>query len=74
MSEHTPVVLCILDGWGQRDTIMGNAPLIAETPNFNNIMTNGATSTLITHGADVGLPQGRMGNSEVGHTLSLIHI
>jgi len=68
LSEYTPVVLCILDGWGQRDAIEGNAPLIAMTPNFNNIMANGATSTLITHGADVGLPQGQMGNSEVGHT------
>ena len=68
LSKHTPVVLCILDGWGKRDTIEGNAPLIATTPNFNKIMANGATSTLITHGADVGLPKGQMGNSEVGHT------
>ena len=68
MSEYKPVVLCILDGWGQRDTIEGNAPLIARTPNYNNIMANGATSKLITHGTDVGLPQGQMGNSEVGHT------
>ena len=68
MSEHTPVVLCILDGWGQRDAFEGNAPLIATTPNFNNIMAHGATSTLTTHGADVGLPEGQMGNSEVGHT------
>ena len=67
MSEYKPVVLCILDGWGQRDTIEGNAPLIATTPNFNNIMANGATSTLTTHGADAGLPEGQMGNSEVGH-------
>ena len=68
MSEYKPVVLCILDGWGQRDEFEGNAPLIAMTPNFNNIMANGATSTLTTHGADVGLPEGQMGNSEVGHT------
>ena len=67
MSEYKTVVLCILDGWGQRDTIEGNAPLIASTPNFNNIMANSATSKLITHGTDVGLPQGQMGNSEVGH-------
>ena len=68
MSEYKPVVLCILDGWGQRDEFEGNAPLIAMTPNFNNIMANGATSTLTTHGEDVGLPEGQMGNSEVGHT------
>ncbi len=68
MNEYKPVVLCILDGWGQRDTLEGNAPLIAKTPNFNSIMANSATSKLITHGTDVGLPHGQMGNSEVGHT------
>ena len=54
MSEYKPVVLRVLDGWGQRDKIEGNAPLLAATPNFNNIMAHGATSTLTTHGADVG--------------------
>jgi len=68
LSEYKPVVLCILDGWGQRGKIEGNAPLIAATPHFDSIMAHSATSTLTTHGADVGLPEGQMGNSEVGHT------
>ena len=68
MNEYKPVILCILDGWGQRDAIEGNAPLTAKTPNFNNILANSATSKLVTHGRDVGLPDGQMGNSEVGHT------
>ena len=67
MNEYKPVILCILDGWGQRDAIEGNAPLTAKTPNFNDILANSATSKLVTHGRDVGLPYGQMGNSEVGH-------
>ena len=67
MNKYSPVVLCILDGWGQSDTVEGNAPLIAKTPNFDNIMANSATAKLVTHGTDVGLPHGQMGNSEVGH-------
>ncbi|MEI4473506.1 2,3-bisphosphoglycerate-independent phosphoglycerate mutase [Frigidibacter sp. MR17.24] len=63
-----PVVLCILDGWGQRDEIEGNAPAQAETPTFDRIMATCPHATLITHGPDVGLPTGQMGNSEVGHT------
>ena len=68
MNEYKSVVLCILDGWGQRDATEGNAPLTAKTPNFDNIMASSATSELVTHGIDVGLPYGQMGNSEVGHT------
>ncbi|MEI4487928.1 2,3-bisphosphoglycerate-independent phosphoglycerate mutase [Frigidibacter sp. MR17.14] len=63
-----PVVLCILDGWGQRDEIEGNAPAQADTPCFDRIMATCPHATLITHGPDVGLPTGQMGNSEVGHT------
>lgn len=62
-----PVVLCILDGWGQSDTKEGNAPALAHTPTFDKIMREFPNSTLITHGPDVGLPTGQMGNSEVGH-------
>ncbi len=68
MSTPKPVVLCILDGWGLSATSQGNAPLLAETPNFDAMMENCPNSTLITHGPDVGLPTGQMGNSEVGHT------
>ena len=63
-----PVVLCILDGWGLREESEGNAPKLARTPNVDRIMETCPNATLITHGPDVGLPRGQMGNSEVGHT------
>lgn len=63
-----PVVLCILDGWGLREETTGNAPALAKTPTFDRIMATCPNATLITHGPDVGLPTGQMGNSEVGHT------
>lgn len=47
---------------------MANAPYLAKTPTFDAIMEKGPTARLITHGPDVGLPSGQMGNSEVGHT------
>ncbi|PYE84548.1 2,3-bisphosphoglycerate-independent phosphoglycerate mutase [Pseudoroseicyclus aestuarii] len=68
MATPKPVVLCILDGWGLRAEREANAPAQAETPTFDRIMAQGPTSRLITHGRDVGLPAGQMGNSEVGHT------
>jgi 2,3-bisphosphoglycerate-independent phosphoglycerate mutase len=68
MATPKPVVLCILDGWGQRAETVGNAPLLAHTPAFDAIMATCPHATLITHGPDVGLPTGQMGNSEVGHT------
>jgi 2,3-bisphosphoglycerate-independent phosphoglycerate mutase len=63
-----PVVLCILDGWGIGPTQEGNAPLLADTPVFDSLHAQGPAATLTTHGRDVGLPEGQMGNSEVGHT------
>ena len=63
-----PVVLCILDGWGKRADPTANAPLLANTPAFDSILANCPSAELITHGPDVGLPTGQMGNSEVGHT------
>jgi 2,3-bisphosphoglycerate-independent phosphoglycerate mutase len=68
MSTPKPVALCILDGWGVRNDPEGNAPLQANTPTFDRIMATCPNATLITHGPDVGLPTGQMGNSEVGHT------
>ncbi len=68
MTTPKPVVLCILDGWGLREEREGNAPVLANTPNFDRIMDTCPSATLITHGPDVGLPKGQMGNSEVGHT------
>ena len=68
MPAPKPVVLCILDGWGLSDDTSANAPHLAITPTFDALMENGPNATLITHGPDVGLPSGQMGNSEVGHT------
>ena len=67
MSVPKPVVLCILDGWGLSDRTEANAPVLADTPHFDRLMATCPNSTLITHGPDVGLPEGQMGNSEVGH-------
>jgi len=63
-----PVILCILDGWGLSPYISANAPYLAHTPNMDRLMADCPNATLITHGPDVGLPRGQMGNSEVGHT------
>ena len=68
MSIPKPVVLCILDGWGLRESREANAPALAETPTFDRIMATCPNATLVTFGPDVGLPKGQMGNSEVGHT------
>ena len=68
MPSIKPVVLCILDGWGLREDREANAPALAATPNFDGLWANCPHATLITHGPDVGLPTGQMGNSEVGHT------
>ncbi|MEK0162230.1 2,3-bisphosphoglycerate-independent phosphoglycerate mutase [Phaeobacter sp. A36a-5a] len=68
MSTPKPVVLCILDGWGSADPGTANAPYLAKTPTLDEIAKTCPTARLITHGPDVGLPTGQMGNSEVGHT------
>ena len=68
MSIPKPVVLCILDGWGLREEREANAPALANTPNIDRVMATCPNAKLITHGPDVGLPTGQMGNSEVGHT------
>ena len=67
MAAPRPVVLCILDGWGLSEQAEANAPYLASTPTFDRLM-QGPHAQLITHGPDVGLPSGQMGNSEVGHT------
>lgn len=68
MTAPKPVALCILDGWGLSERKEDNAPHLAHTPTFDAMMENCPNSTIITHGPDVGLPSGQMGNSEVGHT------
>lgn len=62
-----PLVLIILDGWGLRDSIRGNAIAGAHTPNIDGLWKNYPHTTLDCSGEDVGLPGGQMGNSEVGH-------
>ena len=68
MPTPKPVVLCILDGWGIGTNPAVSAPALADVPNFNRIWRDCPHATLTTHGPDVGLPTGQMGNSEVGHT------
>jgi len=59
--------LVILDGWGLADHDHLDAVEAAETPNFEAYVDRGGFGTLTTHGREVGLPRGQMGNSEVGH-------
>ncbi|MEO0665910.1 MAG: 2,3-bisphosphoglycerate-independent phosphoglycerate mutase, partial [Pseudomonadota bacterium] len=68
MNPPKPVVLCILDGWGDSPETAANAPALAATPNFDRLRATCPSAQLITHGPDAGLPSGQMGNSEVGHT------
>ncbi|WP_375259397.1 2,3-bisphosphoglycerate-independent phosphoglycerate mutase [Citreimonas sp.] len=63
-----PVILTILDGWGLSDDTTANAPYLAKTPTIDRLMETCPHARLTTHGPDVGLPRGQMGNSEVGHT------
>ena len=65
--SHGPVVLCIMDGWGHRAEPEHNAVALAETPVFDALMANQPHSFLAASGVDVGLPDGQVGNSEVGH-------
>jgi len=66
-SAHPLVVLVILDGWGCAPPSPGNAVELAETPVFDALWARYPHTTLSASGPDVGLPQGQMGNSEVGH-------
>lgn len=69
MPDRTPrpVMLVILDGWGLRDETADNAVQQARTPVFDGLMLECPRARLRTFGADVGLPERQMGNSEVGH-------
>jgi 2,3-bisphosphoglycerate-independent phosphoglycerate mutase len=70
MTNNTQkVILTILDGWGYTEEHSEfNAIEVGKTPNWHRISTENPNATLITFGEDVGLPEGQMGNSEVGHT------
>lgn len=61
------VILVILDGWGLGKKYSGNAIELSETPNFDFLIKNYPNSKLDASGLAVGLPEGQMGNSEVGH-------
>ncbi|HLT45090.1 MAG TPA: 2,3-bisphosphoglycerate-independent phosphoglycerate mutase [Luteimonas sp.] len=62
-----PVVLLILDGWGHRDDPADNAIAQADVPNWRRLLAEHPTTLIHTEGRFVGLPDGQMGNSEVGH-------
>lgn len=63
-----PVVLCIMDGFGKNPSDYGNAIVAAKTPNLDKLMAECPMTYIGASGMDVGLPDGQMGNSEVGHT------
>lgn len=62
-----PLVLCIMDGVGEREETHGNAVKAAHTPNLDKLKEKYGYSLLEASGTSVGLPEGQMGNSEVGH-------
>jgi 2,3-bisphosphoglycerate-independent phosphoglycerate mutase len=63
----SPVVLVILDGWGYRENDRANAINLARTPIMDSLLECYPHTTIRTSGKEVGLPEGQMGNSEVGH-------
>ena len=65
--EDKKVILIIMDGWGLGKIKKSDAIQHADTPFVNSLYSKYPNTTLITCGADVGLPEGQMGNSEVGH-------
>src|SRR5215211_6330810 len=62
-----PVVLVVLDGWGYRPEREGNAIALATTPTWDTLLARYPGTLLQASGLAVGLPEGQMGNSEVGH-------
>ena len=63
-----PILLCIMDGFGKNPSDYGNAIVAAKTPNLDSLFANYPLTYIGASGLDVGLPDGQMGNSEVGHT------
>jgi 2,3-bisphosphoglycerate-independent phosphoglycerate mutase len=62
-----PIVLTVLDGWGYRAETQGNAIAQARKPAYDSLIKNFPNTLIHTSGPFVGLPEGQMGNSEVGH-------
>jgi 2,3-bisphosphoglycerate-independent phosphoglycerate mutase len=69
LPDRPRVCLVLLDGWGLRDPLPDNAVAVAATPTWDHLWSEGGypRARLTTHGPAVGLPEGQMGNSEVGH-------
>jgi 2,3-bisphosphoglycerate-independent phosphoglycerate mutase len=67
MPAPVPIVLTILDGWGIAPPSATNAVFVAQTPNMDRLGNSFPMTTLTAHNGMVGLPEGQMGNSEVGH-------
>ena len=67
MMEERKVLLMILDGWGIGNKTQSDVIFSTQTPGIDKLMANYPTSQLLTSGENVGLPDGQMGNSEVGH-------
>lgn len=61
-------MLMILDGFGINTEEKGNSIVLANTPNIDKLIESYPTTKIYTSGLEVGLPEGQMGNSEVGHT------
>src|SRR5690606_6516489 len=68
LTRKQPVVLVVLDGWGYREETAGNAIATANTPAWDALWARQSRTLLQASGLAVGLPEGQMGNSEVGHT------
>src|SRR5713226_2054659 len=62
-----PIVLTVLDGWGYRPETKGNAIALARKPAYDELIQKFPNTLVQTSGPFVGLPEGQMGNSEVGH-------
>ena len=67
MSRPKPLVLIILDGWGYRAETKANAIALARKPTYDRLLREYPNTLIHTSGPFVGLPEGQMGNSEVGH-------
>ena len=65
--DGRPLILTILDGWGYSAAIEGNAIAAARKPNYDKLLREYPNTLVFTSGPYVGLPEGQMGNSEVGH-------
>jgi 2,3-bisphosphoglycerate-independent phosphoglycerate mutase len=67
MPNNKPLLLTILDGWGFSPVVEGNAIALARKPNYDRLLQHYPNTLVHTSGPHVGLPEGQMGNSEVGH-------